>query len=365
MGLPNVMLTGRSGMMAARSAIGTTGHNIANANTEGYNRQRVELETQEPTANQGYKGFIGRGTQIARVSRINDEYLDKQIRNGNRSLQFMEEKDLSLRQTEDIFNEMNGEGLNRLMAKFFNEFRQLANDPNSEAIRQSVREATNAMTSDFKRMRGEVDDVRRHIDNRIEGYTREVNQLADQIANMNQKILQLEIGGGSPNDLLDQRDLAVKKLASYMDVSVHKSKNGSVTINIVGAGPLVTGPKAEQFNVQRSPRDDDGKPENALDIYSSSSANSNVTHVIKGGKLGALVEVRDQTLGTILSRMDDLAFGITESVNAIHRQGLTRDGVTGIDFFKPQTEKFRAAEYFGLSDDILASSNNIATAAQP
>ena len=136
MGLPNVFDTGHSAMRAAKAAIATGGHNIANANTEGFTRQRVETETQPPQPGIAQKGAIGRGTKIADVSRINDEYLDKQLRHANKQMNHFEEKDMMLRQLEDVFNELDGEGLNRMMSRFFNEFRNLANEPDSEPVRQ-------------------------------------------------------------------------------------------------------------------------------------------------------------------------------------------------------------------------------------
>ncbi|MCM2322872.1 MAG: flagellar basal body protein, partial [Oligoflexia bacterium] len=160
MAIPSVLRTGVSGMMAAKTAVATTGHNIANANTEGYARQRVGMEATPSSPSIG-KGVVGTGVQINRIDRINDEYIEKQIRNGARDLSHFEEKDLILKQTEDIFNEMNGEGLNRLVSRFFNEFRKLANEPENEAVRQSVREATQAMVNDFHRLRNEVEGVRK------------------------------------------------------------------------------------------------------------------------------------------------------------------------------------------------------------
>lgn len=365
MGVSNIFRTGHSGMIAAKAAVATTGHNIANANTEGFSRQRVETEASTPRPAVGSHAVIGTGTHINRVTRINDEYIEKQIRNGSRDLAHFEEKDIALRQTEDIFNEMNGDGLNRLISRFFNEFRKLSNEPDNEAVRQSVREATNAVVNDFHRLRNEVEDVRRHIDSRLEGYTKEINTLSEQIKDLNIEINKLEMGGAFANDLLDKRDQALKKLGSYMDLTMHKDNHGNFIVDVRGVGPLVVGPNAEKFSVNRSPADDLGKPEGAFDVKTSASARSIVTHSLRGGKVGALLEVRDQTLSTILDRLDELAFGLTQSVNDIHVQGFTRNGLQGVAFFRPVDQKHRAAEFIGLSEDIEASVNNIATAAIP
>lgn len=364
MGLPNVMQTGQSGLNASKAAVATTGHNISNANTEGFSRQRVDFKTREPHPGVGSKGFVGRGVNIDTIRRVNDEYLEKQLRDSGRQMEHYQEKDVSLQHLEDIFNEMNGEGLNRLMSRFFNEFRKLANEPDSEAIRQSIREASQALVNDFHRIRGEVKDVQRHIDSRLEGYVREVNALAQEIKDLNLKIRTAEAGGASANDLNDQRDLALKKLATYMDFSMHKDEVGAYHVDIKGIGPFIAGPQTEQFGVYRSKADDQGKPENALDLTTTASASSIVTHQVKGGKFGALLEVRDQSLMTVLNRLDELAYHLSGSINEIHEQGFNRVGVKGIQFFKPLGEMQRAAEVFDLSDDIKNSANNIATAAQ-
>jgi flagellar hook-associated protein 1 FlgK len=178
MPLPNVMQTGKSGMVAAKAQMATTSHNISNANTEGYSRQRVQQKADNPTPF-GQKNLIGQGVLLQRTERINDNYIEKQIRTAAKDLSGMEEKDLALKQTEDIFNEMGGEGLNRMVSKFFNEFRKLGNEPDNEAVRQSVRESTSAMANDFRRLRSSVEEVREHLDSRIEGFTQEANGLAE------------------------------------------------------------------------------------------------------------------------------------------------------------------------------------------
>jgi flagellar hook-associated protein 1 FlgK len=363
MAIPSMFQTGRSGMVAAKAAMATTGHNISNANTEGYSRQRVNTETAPPQSS-GHN-LIGTGTLISRVERINDEYIEKSLRNGGRDLANMEEKDLMLRQSEDIFNEMNGDGLNRLVSKYFNDFRRLSNEPENEALRQSVRESSQAMINDFHRLRKEVDEVRRHIDSRLDGYSTEVNSYAEEIKNLNISIKVQENGGAVPNDLLDKRDQALRKLGSFMELNMHKDNDGAYTVDVRGVGPLVAGPEVQKFSTSRTPADDEGKIENALDLKTTSSAQGNVTHQIKGGKIGALLEVRDGVLSTIQSRLDDLAYTLSTSVNEIHQQGFSRNGVQGVSFFKALDGQDRAAEFLELSDEVKANVNNIASAAIP
>lgn len=351
-------------MMAAKANIATTGHNITNATTEGYSRQRTQQVANSPSVPYG-KNQIGTGTNIKRTERINDEYVEKQIRNAAKDMAHFEEKDVVLRQTEDVFNEMGGEGLNRLMGRFFNEFRKLGNEPENHAIRESVRESSKSMVNDFRRIRRSVDEVRNHIDSRIEGYVREVNELASEVRDLNQRIAYVENQGASPNDLLDRRDQVIKQLGSYFDIQVHKDKLGAYNVDIKGVGPLVTGPNVERFDAFRTPADDQGKVENALDVHSTSSASSRVTHRLTGGKMGALLESRDRLLSGVQARLDELAFGVSEAVNRIHEQGFTAEGVQGVAFFKRLGGADRAAERLELSDEIHRSTGNIAAGAAP
>jgi flagellar hook-associated protein 1 FlgK len=363
-GVTNVMQTGKSGLMAAKTGIATSGHNIANANTEGFNRQRVHVQGEVAEGKNGPKALIGRGVRDVRVERVNDEYVEKQIREGKKNLAFTEERDTALRQVEDIFNEMSGEGLNRVMTKFFNEFRKLSNDPDNEAIRQSVREASQAMVTDFHRIRKEVDDVRKHLDNRIEGYVREMNSLGDELKELNLKIKISSIGGASPNDLMDRRDMVLKDLSSFVDVQAHKDHEGSYVVEIRGGGPFVNGTVASKLHAETSPADEFGKVDGALDIRSESSNSPSITQTISGGKLGALVETRDKTLSAISGRLDEIAYNLAHAVNTIHSQGFTRHGNQGVDFFKAPQSLDRAAEVLELSDEVKSNINFIATAAQ-
>lgn len=365
MAINDVMQTGKSGMVAAKTAIATTGHNITNANTPGFSRQRVITENVTPVKGMGTNSWVGRGTKVARVERVNDEYIEKQLRGASRDMSMLEEKDLSLQQLEDIFNEMDGDGLNRLVSSFFNEFRKLASDPDNEALRQSVREASLAMANDFKRLRKEVVDVQNHIDARIESYAGETNTLGEEIRELNHRIQLAELGGHPANDLLDKRDKALMKLSDMMSVQIRFDKENKAFVDIKQVGPFITGPISEKLMVARTPADDEGKPENALDITTTASASPNITHRLEGGKLGALLETRDRTLSKVINRLDEMAYTIAKAVNEVHRQGFTRNGIKGVNFFEEPAGRGAAAEYLTLSDAVKANVNNIATAGIP
>lgn len=364
MGIANVMDTGRLGMTAAKASVATAGHNISNAATEGFSRQRVETVTNEPQPGLGAKNRIGRGVLIGSINRINDGYLEKQLRTSKKDLAHFEEKDLLLNQVEGIFNELDSEGLNRQITKFFNDFRQLGNEPEREALREAVRESSRAVTKDFQRLNASLKDVTAFADARIEAAVKDLNSLSEQLKGLNLKIKSQETGGGSSNDLRDQRDEILKKINEYIDVSSYEDEKGSYVVGVRNVGPLVVGgATAEKFTVHRSPANERGKQDGAFDINFSSYADNNVTHLLKGGKLGALLEVRDEVVSKMQTKLDDLAYHFSNSVNEIHQQGVTRSGIKGVNFFKTLNEKKDAAEYIGISDAVNQNLDNIAAAA--
>ncbi len=358
-----MMQTGRSGMIAAKAGISTTGHNIANANTEGYSRQRVHQQTNDPVTSPDHRSFVGRGVNVSRIDRVNDGYLEKQIRRGSMDLAELEEKDLGLTQIEDIFNELHGDGLNRIISKFFNQFRSLSNDPDNESLRQAVREASQSVINDFKRLRTDVIDVQNHLDNRIEGYVQDVNRLAKEIRDLNVRIADYESRAEPANDLMDHRDIKIKELSDLIETRVRYDKKNMVSVDLKGGGPLVSTVLNYELSVKRTGSDDEGKSTGTYDIFSNVSSPGKLTHSLQGGKLGGTLNVRDRSLNTVLSRLDEMAFNIAKTVNEIHRQGVTRNGVKGVNFFKEPVQVHRASEYLKLSDEVMSNVNFIATAA--
>jgi flagellar hook-associated protein 1 FlgK len=367
MALSNVFQSGKSGMTTAKAGIATAGHNIANASTEGFSRQRAVSEAQVTQQLAGQGGpYHGQGSKLARIERINDNYLEKQLREGGRDVSYNEEKQMFLGQVEDVFNEMNGDGLNRLVARFFNDFRKLSGDPSSEAIRQAVRESSQAMVSDFNRLRSEVEAIRSHIDTRVDGNMKELTSFAKELSELNNKIRVAEIQGNDANDLQDRRDMVIKKMNTLVDISVTKDNNGMVNVDVRGIGPIVTGPNFETYHVGRAPEQPEmGSAANALQIARSAHSNEYITDHFKNGKLGALIETRDKSVSMVLDRLDQLAFSVANAVNELHEKGFTADGKTGVSFFNQMNGPDGAARRLSLSQDIRSSVGNIAVGLQP
>lgn len=365
MGIANVMNTGKSGLFANRSSLATTGHNIANVNTEGYSRQRVEQEAAPPQMLGAVN--VGTGVHANQIHRINDDYLTMQISNETKLMGQYEEKDLAMNQAENVFNEINDVGMNKLMANFFNEFRKLGNEPESESLRMTVRESATQLVGDFHRVSTALRDIQKNTDVRIEANVRQANELVQRLAKINEDLKRHELNSGECGDLRDARDLTIKKLSAIIDVSVGTNEKGELTVAMSnGGGPLVSGSLFNKLYVQKMKADKEGgSPENSLQIYLENMAQPNITGKLTNGRLGGLVESRDQIIGKAAHRIDELAYNFAQKVNQIHVQGFSLSGTTGVKFFKAPELIYGAADNLDLSTQIKDDVNNIATALEP
>jgi len=367
MGTVNLFNIGKSGLMTSKQAMTTAGHNIANVNTEGFSRQEVAI-TQAPTIPNARLTF-GNGAWANKVDRVSDMYLEKRIQTEHKNFAGAEEKDLYLHQAEQIFNESNNDGVNRLATRFFNEFRKLSTDPASTAIRASVREASDALTSEVRRMDQELKGVAKNIDDRLEGYVRQINAFAKEIRDLNMDIEKAELGGGAAPDLHDKRDLALKKLGAMADISTSRDNNGRVTVTMAGHVPIVSGENLTEIEVMTTPADPKtGKKEDRLDIFLKGAVAEEgnlppkLTHLFKTGRIGALLEVRDRDVSGAQDKIDKVAYLIGKEVNNLHRTGFGLDGANGRNFFEEPVSEQSAAQNFKLSRDITSNLDAIAAA---
>lgn len=355
---------GNSGLQAAKSAISTTGHNIANVNTEGYSRQRVE-QTAGPSMSDGH-GTVGTGVRIQGVSRTNDEYLQRRIEKESRNFGLAEERHTYLGQTEQIFNEANSDGINRLATAFFNEFRKLSVEPENQAIRASVRESSKRLANDIQRVDTALTEVQNNIDFRIEGYVGEINALASEIRDLNNLIDKAQLGGGEAPDLLDKREAALNRLGELADISVAKDEGNRVTITLGGRVAIVSGGNVTKLEVRRDVADPEiGKREGLVNIWTQDAVPTNLTPHISGGRVAALLEVRDTDVKQAKDQINDVAYSLTEHVNTIHRQGYGLNNSTGVNFFREVTDFDSAAAQIGISKEVEQDIAKIATAQAP
>lgn len=232
--------TALRGMQAQQRGIYTTSHNIANANTEGYTRQQVVLAATPaypvPAMNRpGGQGWqIGTGVDTQETRRLRDEFLDTQIRRETGSLgQWQQIQDV-LQQVEVVFNEPSDTGLSTLMSQFWASWQELSKHAESSPVRTTVVETASALAEAFNHSSQQLTTIQGDIDQTIELKVKEVNSLAQQIADLNGQIKNIVAAGDQPNDLIDQRDLLLDNLSKIIDFTLIKNPDGTIQVVVNG-----------------------------------------------------------------------------------------------------------------------------------
>lgn len=355
---------GKRSLANSQTALQTVGHNIANKSTEGYSRQRVEIQSNVPVDKDG-KVRVGMGAKASAVTRINNPYLEKQIGKEQSNLGFMNGKMDALSRVEQVYNEQMNKGLNHFMGEFFNSFRELANSPESHATRSLVAETANYLTKDFKRVNTQLKEIQKDIDFQVETQVNEVNNMAAEVAELNQKIQMVEMTDGLANDERDRRDLLVKKIGEKINIQAAEGKDGSVTIRVGDTGILVAGSEAKKLSTGATP-ENDRKGEGNVDVFYHNSDKStpvNMTAQLKGGSIGGLLEVRDEVIGGLLRDTDQIAYNLATEVNSIHSMGVDGANKFGFNFFEQPSTIKNASANLAISKDVLDNPARIASAA--
>lgn len=374
----DLLKIGQSGLFAAKQSMSTTSHNIANANTDGYSRQEVRTENSITLPEGDY--VLGTGVEIQSIKRSHDELVEKKLNTSITNHKFNEERTLQLGHVEEIFNEINSEGMNKIMNRFFNSFRELSNQPENETVRNVVKENAKIVVGDFHRIQANLDDVRGSINKKLTLAINEINGLANTIGKLNKEINIQEVSGGMANDLRDQRDRAIRTLTEFFPIQTYTDNEGQFVVNIEGVGSIVAGGLVQELTVGAAVNKGETSADKGdIQVYFASRPGVPMTEKVKGGTLGALIKTRNEEVVGLEKQIDELAHGLVLATNAIHRRGFAnhpvpvdaegipipnaaQKQVTGINFFKEPLDLKRAAEYITLSDEVEADANNIAAA---
>jgi len=375
--VPDLLGIGKSGLFAAKKSLETTGHNISNANTEGYTRQRVHQSANIPvTIESGY--VQGTGTKIDHVNRIHDEFVEKRLNNDIANEKFFEERATRLGDVENIFNEVDNDGLNYVLNRFFNSFRELGNHPENEAIRLTVRDNAVMVIRDFHRISNELTNQQNSIDLALEKDVNDINAILRQIAHYNREIAKAEVVSGEACDLRDQRDAAIRSLSEYFEVWTYSDERGQYNVAAQNVGTLVSGGIHQELATGRVPHDLAGTSEDGQrEIFFEARPSIPIGDKFKNGRLNALLKTRNQEIQRLKMQIDDIAFNFAKSVNAIHRRGFVNrptdprlpvdlhGPITTINFFEEPMQVKNAAKNLSLDHLIKQDLSNICTALSP
>ena len=307
---------GLSGLDAAQKAIDVIGNNIANAATEGYHRQRINLTP-------GYSSQIGSlvlggGVDIAGITRMVDSLLEQEILRQESLLGQVSQELAMLRTVETSFGEFStdGGGLNGAIDEFFNALQDLSAHP-GEAIWQSqALSAAEAMTSQFRALGEFLTSLETQIRLEAENTVEQINALTSQIAELNDDIERMEVNGGQANSLRDQRDQHITELSELIGVETQQREYGVVNVVAGGISVVVSASVVElEVGLQ-------GDGSLGIGVAGANSVNSDV----EGGKLSGLLSLKNELVYDVHDDLDDLASAIVQHINQYHVQGAGSEG---------------------------------------
>lgn len=352
--------TGVSGLLAAQSQLATTGHNIANVNTEGFSRQRVE----QATTLHMYSGaqFYGTGTRVTDVTRMYQEYAFKDVLINNTERAGAEALYNQLSFLDQSLTNVN-KGLTSSLGDLYSAINAVVDNPgnlgNRELMLSNAKDITNHFNEYYSALEQEMNIKNRDIDSRAA----HVTSLTAGIANLNQEIFNAGLNG-TPNDLLDQRDRLIQELGQEVKITTLKDKNGMISVMLGGREPLVSGNQAYGMEVRPgspNPQQTElyltqpGKPELATRVKGSLGL---------GGEMGALFHYRDQILGPNLSDMGKVAISIADAFNQVQKQGVDLNGLPGKNLFTDINDAQAQKNRFLSSNSNISGGVEITDTAQ-
>lgn len=344
----NALHIGYSGLNAAQIGIDTTGHNISNAETEGYSRQRVVTAAATPISID--PGQRGNGTQITEIARVFDNFVFNRFANASQNKENSDTLKKNLEELSTYFPEIDKVGIKNDLKNYFDSWQSLANNPSNTSLKVALAQQTQTLTQHIQETRTQITALQSSMNDQVRVNIDEVNRIAKEIASVNLEINKAESGGGNnANDLRDKRnqlELTMTKLigakvivgqietSNVIDSNI-ALKQGSYTIQ-VGGFNIVDGSTYHPIGM-----DSTANPNAYNDLYYERQDGVRVPYAdrITGGKIGALLELRGSKIGTngefedgflqeTVNNLDSFAKGLIESANNIYAQSATTSMVS-------------------------------------
>lgn len=316
MGTGALMALGTRAMFANYAALQATSNNIANANTAGYSRQQVSLQTAGGQFTGA--GFFGKGVDVATVTRAHDEFLTREAAASRSIAAGDETRSVQLQQLEKVF--VSGEqGLGYAVGQMFNAFADVASKPQDISSRQVVLARTEELAARFRAASDQINTLQSGVTQDLKASVRTVNELTKQIAALNQKIASVQGYGHTPNDLLDQRDELIGKLSDFLPVTSVAADDGSVSLFIGGGQKLVLGAIATELSTVPD-RFDPSRLQ--LGVRDAGIDRELPAGLLTGGSIAALQTFQNEDLVDARNQIGQLAAAVSAQVNAQQALGL-------------------------------------------
>lgn len=342
-----LMSIGKTAMFASYAALQTTSNNIANANTPGYSRQQTQLA--DAAGQFTGSGFFGKGVDVTSVTRAYDKYLTNQAVSASSTASADAARLDKLTQLETVFP-TGDSGLGSASGAFINAFVDLSNNPSDSSARQVVLSKAQDLASRFSAASDQLASLQTGVTQDVKTQVDSLNSLAKQVATLNSQIANLKGSNQPPNQLLDQRDQLISKIADIVNVTTVAADDGSVGVFVGGGQSLVLG---SNVNTVKAVPDTFDPSKVMLTMVEGSATRQIPPDSLVGGSLAGLMKFQNEDLTSANNLLGQMATAISGAVN--EQQAL------GLDLGQPASA---GAPIFSVgAPRALAASGNTGTAA--
>ncbi|WP_044749214.1 flagellar hook-associated protein FlgK [Bacillus alveayuensis] len=389
--------TAKRGMMTQQSALYVTGHNVANANTPGYSRQRVNFVETPPypfasTNRPMIPGQMGTGVEGGTVQRIRDKFLDMQYRWENMKFGYWNSRAEALKKMEEIMNEPSENGLAKALDRFWQSLQDLAVNPSNSGARSVVRQRGIAVAETFRYLSNSLTAIQNDIKNELEVTLKSINSLAEQLNNINKQIGEIEPHGYLPNDLYDERDRLIDELSQLVNIRVVPVSSGGNALDIAEGrftielmdktgtekiGTLVDAIGGRFYSFESVYLNNMEKEGPVTEFKLGTVSIKRLSLFSENGKLGSLLDSYGYTLDNgatvnglypdMLQNLNEMAYQFAVEFNRVHESGWSITEINSgsklpANPFFTFNSRDDAASTLQISPNIQDSLDNIAAA---
>ncbi len=347
MSIRNMLNIGRHALGAYQGAIQQTSQNAANVGTPGYSRRRGTLSSLG-------QGTVPAGVQYSDPRRVVDRLSNASVRRARADAGMHRGREAALTTVESIVAPGDN-GLAGRLDALFNSFQRLASKPGGDAERRGVVQAAESFAQDLRGARAQLNELQQPLTGLANDQILTINRLSEQVAHLNNGIRDAEANGSEASDLRDERDRLLDELSGQAGTRIVENKDGTVTVSLRSGQALVSsdshynlGTREVDGELRLTLSDDDGRPSLLLPTDAS------------GGEIAGVLQARNEDVGGAIRELDEIAYGLAQGLNALHREGFGLDGSTGRDFFVVPDEIDGAAGSITINSELRDNPDLIA-----
>lgn len=354
-GISNILHIASQALLAEQLGVEVTGHNIANVDTPGFSRQRVNLVTATPAISS--VGPLGTGVKVQGIERAFDPFITARLNEKNSLLADYQTRSAALEQVAAFFNETQEGGVNELLSQFFASWHDLADNPTGAGERQALLQQALTLADAFNSRANQLVQERQSLLQQVGPTIEEINEHTAAIAQLTREIVETEANGQTANDLRDQRQLELSRLSELIGVQTYIAGDGTLSVALPNGLPLVQGVMSFDLSYQVSPAD------TVELIWEGPGGTTELvdTDSLTGGKLTAILQTRDEVIPRFQQELDQLARDFIIAINNQHSQGV------GLTLFSQTKGTYQVSDpaaslatSLPLGDQIVAGSLEIA-----